>query len=208
MCESTVVCTLRHGLTEYAFQKRYAGTIDVPLSEAGANDVKRAARKLVGMHFDAIITSTLKRSIQTARLLFGENVKLVQCAICDERNYGKMQGLTENDVSLLVPKVEFIKKGNDYHSLNPPGGETFDQLRERAEKLYHLVFAEFGGKTVLVISHGVFLQQFHGYIRGLDWKESLCTCPGYLELTLFKFQKNRLIGETSLSFAEEEQVKW
>ncbi len=208
MTDYTTICTIRHAETDYATQKRYAGTLDVPLGKAGMDDAKRASYKLTGMHFDAIITSTLQRSIQTATLLFGDDAKFIQCEYCNERNYGKMQGLTEHEVSLLEPRVEFVKVGNDYHSLNPPNGETFQMLRRRAEKLRQLILGKYRGLTVLVVSHGVFLQQFHGLLRGLNWTQSLATYARNLEFTTFRFRGTVLDSDTAFQLVERDQINW
>ncbi len=208
MSDHTTICTIRHAQTEYTAQKRYAGTIDVPLDKTGIEDTKQASKKLIEMKFDVVITSTLKRSIETARFLLGDDTKLIPCAYCDERNYGKMQGLTEDDVKLIKPQVEFIEVGNEYHSLNPPNGETFQMLRKRAERLFQLIFEKYRGLTVLVVSHGVFLQQFHGLLRGFDWKQSLATYPRNLEFTRFRFRGTLLLSSSALQLVERNQSSW
>lgn len=208
MNDSTTICTVRHAQTDYGVQRRYAGWIDVPLSRQGVEDTKRASRKLMGRKFDVVITSALKRSIETASLLLGEDVRPVKCSCCNERNYGVMQGLTEGEVKLIEPRVTFIEVGNDYHSLNPPQGETFQMLRERAEKLLRFVFENYRGRTVLVISHGVFLQQFHGLIRGLDWKQSLATNVQLLEFNTFHFRDTLLNSHSARKLVERDQNTW
>ena len=35
------------------------------------------------------------------------------------------------DVEHIRPPIHFIKVGGDYHSLNPPQAETFEELRAR-----------------------------------------------------------------------------
>jgi broad specificity phosphatase PhoE len=209
MSDYTTICTVRHAQTKYGVQKRYAGTIDVPLNNTGVEDTKHASKKLNGMRFDVIITSTLERAVQTARHLLGDDGMFIKCAYCNERNYGTMQGLTEDEVKLIEPKVEFLKVGNDYHSLNPPHGETFEMLRKRAQKLHQLIFEKYRGLSVLVVSHGAFLQQFHGLIRGLDWKMSLATgLVRPLELTRFHFRGNLLVSNSAIKLVERNQDNW
>ncbi len=208
MSDITTICTVRHGQTDYTVQKRYAGTIDVPLNKTGIEDTKRASRNLAKMRFDVVLTSTLNRAIDTARLLLGSSANFVQHQSFNERDYGKMQGLTSEAVKLLDPPINFMEAGGDYHSLNPPEGETFEMLRKRAESMYHIILEEYKGLTLLVVSHGVFLQQFHGLIRGLDWKQSLVKNVQNLEFNKFIVRGSQLLSESTIQLIEGNQVDW
>jgi broad specificity phosphatase PhoE len=208
MSDTTTICTVRHGQTEYAVQQRYAGTLDIQLNKIGVEDAKHASNKLKGMKFDVVITSTLKRSIETAKLLLGNNVNFVQFPNCNERNYGTMQGLTADEVKLIEPKINFIEVGDDYHSLNPPQGETFEMLRKRAENLYKIILERYEGLTLLIVSHGVFLQQLHGLIRGLDWKHSLATNVQNLEFNKFVLRGTHLVYQSKSRLIDREQSGW
>ena len=48
---------------------------------------------------------------------------------------------------------------------------------------------------MLVVSHGVFLQMFHGVLRGSSCIESLGVYPANLELTTFLFSGRCLVTE-------------
>jgi broad specificity phosphatase PhoE len=67
----------------------------------------------------------------------------------------------------------------------------------RAKRFARLIFREYEGLSVLVVSHGVFLQMFHGVLRGSNCIESLSTYPGNLELATFRFSGPRLVAEES-----------
>jgi broad specificity phosphatase PhoE len=66
MATETVINTLRHAHTRYNAERRYAGSIDISLSEAGIRDSHVAADKLAEIKFDVVITSKLKRAYETA----------------------------------------------------------------------------------------------------------------------------------------------
>ncbi len=204
----TTIHTIRHGETAYNAARRYAGTIDVPLNDRGIRDAITASVRLRDMRFDAVVTSALSRSVQTARYLCGEGIRTVASALCNERNYGKMQGLTEGEVKCLRPKIEYIHVGDDDHSLNPPGGESFEELRRRSQLFFRFIMEHFRGASIIVVSHGTFLQQFHGLIRGRDWVESLAAGVLNLELNTFIIAGDRLLNETSTCLVEREQINW
>ncbi len=208
MPTETTINTLRHAHTSYNAERRYAGTIDVSLSEAGTRDARAASIKLAGITFDVVITSTLKRTIETARLLVDSAIPLVQSELCNERNFGVMEGLTWDEVQNLTPPVLFIEVGNDLHSVNPKGGEPFEEVWERAKRFRHFLFKEYEGSSILVVSHGVFLQMFHGVLRGLSCIESLAVYPANLELATFCFSGNRLVEEKVVRLNGTEQMHW
>ena len=205
-----IISTLRHAETDYNREKRYAGTIDVPLNKIGILDTLEASKKLksIDAKFDVIVSSTLKRATETARLLSSANGQFVKCELCNERDYGKMQGLTEDGVKLIKPKIKYINVGGVNHSLNPPQGETFEELRERARQFYGFIFGEYQGLNILIVSHGVFLQQFHGLIRGKTWIESLASYPSNLELTSFRLKASRLLDESTIKLLDGKECNW
>jgi broad specificity phosphatase PhoE len=202
---NTYIHTIRHAKTTFGEQQRYAGTIDAPLSPTGAKEAKAAAVGLRNMKFDVVLTSMKIRALDTARLLVGDSVPIVQCRFCDERNYGTMEGRTILEVKRFKPKILFIKVGNDTHSVNPPGGEPFEDVRERAKKFRRFIFKQYRGSSVLVVSHGVFLQQFHGLLRGKSCIESLADWTSNLEMTSFTLLGNRLLEERSVKMIDKKR---
>lgn len=194
MLIETQIHTIRHAHTSYNAEKRYAGTIDVSLSEKGIREASGAASRLkqLGTGFDVVVTSTMKRSIETAHLLLLDGAQFVQSKLCDERNFGIMEGHTWEEVQTFEPRILFVRVGDDLHSVNPQGGEHFEDVWERAKKFRRFLFGKYRGKSVLVVSHGVFLQMFHGVLKGSSCIESLAVYPANLELASFCFSGNRL----------------
>jgi len=209
MTLETRIHTLRHAHTSYNAERRYAGTIDVPLNEAGIRDAQEASARLAGLRFDVVITSTLKRTIETAHHLFDGSVPLVQTELCNERNFGAIEGLTWDEVQNLDPPVLFIEVGNNLHSVNPNGGEPFEDVWQRAKRFRHFLFSEYRGSSILVISHGVYLQMFHGLLRGLNCIESLSEYPANFELVTFRFSGKRLMEEKAVRLIDRaKEVQW
>jgi probable phosphoglycerate mutase len=160
------------------------------------------------MSFDEVITSTLQRAVQTAQYLLSEDVGVIKTHLCCERNYGGMQGLTEEEVKTMRPKIMYIYEGDDYHSLNPPGGESFEEVRERAERFFDFILGNYYGKKVLVVSHFTFLQQFHGLLKGHDWITSLGEGIGNLQCYTFHLQGTSLLRQEIVPLVEKRQCNW
>jgi broad specificity phosphatase PhoE len=200
MNKITRILTIRHGQTVYNLEKRYAGSIDIPLNEKGIEDAENAAIILKDYELDIVITSKLKRAIQTAELLIaGRNIHIIQNKLCNERNYGTMQGLNYIEVEEIKPRILYLKLNNDFHSLNPPTGETFPALRRRAKLFSQFIFQNYIGSRILVVSSSAFMQQLHGIFRGTNCMESLRNEIHNLECTTFTFNGRKLIEEMTVS---------
>ncbi len=207
MNKITRILTIRHGQTLYNLEKRYAGTIDIPLIEKGIEDAENAAILLKDCELDIVITSKLKRAIQTAELLVaGRDLHIIQNELCNERNYGKMQGLNYVEVEEIKPRIKYFKLNNDFHSLNPPDGETFPVLRRRAKLFSEFLFQNYNGSNILVVSSSAFMQQLHGIFRGTDCMESLRNDIHNLDCATFTFNGKKLIEETTVSLYRNTSV--
>jgi broad specificity phosphatase PhoE len=208
MAVETTISTLRHAHTQYNAEKRYAGTLDIPLSEVGVQDARKAAVKLAGAIFDVVVTSKQKRAYETAQILVGKKVPIVRNELCNERKFGVMEGLTWDDIQNLKPPILMISVGNDLHTVNPKGGEPFEDVWDRAKECRRFIFDNYSGSNILVVSHGVFLQMFHGVLRGLSCIESLASYPANLELARFRFVDQRLAEEHILRLSDAVLFKW
>jgi broad specificity phosphatase PhoE len=209
MNKTTRILTIRHGQTVYNLEKRYAGSIDIPLNEKGIEDAENAAYILKDYELDIVITSKLKRAIQTAeRLIDGRNIHIIQNKLCNERNYGKMQGLNYLEVEEIKPRIKYFKLNNDFHSLNPPDGETFPALRRRAKLFSQFIFQNYIGSSILVVSSSAFMQQLHGIFRGTECMESLRNDIHNLECTTFTFNGRKLIEEMTVSLQRKNSASY
>jgi broad specificity phosphatase PhoE len=208
MTTFTTINTIRHAHTRYNSEKRYAGSIDIPLSEIGIQDSQIASLQLEKYHFDIVVTSTLMRSIETGKILVRYQIPIIHNKLCNERNFGIMEGLTWDDIQRLEPRILCINVGNDLHTVNPKGGEPFEDLWQRAKKFKRYLFNNFKGRNLLVVSHGVFMQMFHGVLRGITCIESLAVYPSNLELYTFCFKGSRLVEENSIKLIENAEIKF
>ena len=66
-----LVFFVRHGLTDWNIQRRFQGTCDIPLNEAGLAQARTAAARCAQLGFERIYHSTLLRAAQTAQVIAG-----------------------------------------------------------------------------------------------------------------------------------------
>lgn len=96
---------LRHGQSTWNKENRFTGWTDVPLTEQGVNEAKKAGRTLKenGFKFDIVVTSVLKRAIDTTDIVLKEmklkNVKVIKSWEMNERHYGALQGLSKSEMA-------------------------------------------------------------------------------------------------------------
>lgn len=169
-----LISTIRHGLTELNRSKRTGGRTDVPLIDPGRLQAQEACATFAGTPFDVAYASPLKRAIETAQII--ANIappQLIIDELCAERFFGEMEGLTRTEIMERLPQVKYIPIGHVHYSLNPPGGETFEEVHQRAHQFYDKLLARHRGQRVLVFSHQNFMQQLHAVIRGLDHMQAL-----------------------------------
>jgi len=170
----TLLSTVRHGLTELNRDRRVGGRYDAPLIEEGRRQAREANGAFDGTPFDVVISSPLSRALETAEIIAGVGREDIMVEDgCIERSFGEMEGLTPGQVREWLPQVRYVRIGHVDYSLNPPGGETFEELHERARRFLERTLELHGGTKILLFGHENFLQQLHGVIRGLGPMQSL-----------------------------------
>ena len=169
-----LISTFRHGLTELNRSQRTGGRTDAPLIEEGRWQAQEACATFAGTPFDVAYSSSLVRALETAHIIANiEPPRLLIDDLCTERSFGQMEGLTRAQIVEKLPQVVYKPIGHVHYSMNPPGGESFDELHARAQQFVEKILAQHRGQRVLVFSHQNFLQQFHGVMLGLDPMRSL-----------------------------------
>ncbi len=185
--EETLLFTLRHGVTELNRDQRVSGqTLDVPLLPEGIRQAEEARDRFAGTPLDVVISSPLARAIQTAEIVTGFPREAMEIdPLATERSFGLMEGLTRAEVESRFPEVRYLQIGHVGYSLNPPRGEPFPALHDRARRFLQRLLERHRGRRILISSHQTFLQQLHGVLRGLDPFETLQHDLLNLELNLF-----------------------
>jgi broad specificity phosphatase PhoE len=172
-------------------QKRLCGHINISLSADGIQYAMVAHNKIKELKLNYVLSSPLKRAVQTATILTGLTRKeIIIEQLCIERNFGLLDGLPYNKIREKFPKISYIKAGNNFYSLNPPHGESLKKLHIRANNFKLKVLEKYKNQSILIVSHQTFLKVFHGTLRGLDERKSLAVDLLNLELNRFVVTKN------------------
>ena len=203
-----VIYTLRHAAIDFGKQHIIAGRLDPPINAEGVEQIRQMTAAGLVLEYDLAISSPQQRALQTAMQFTGLTAdEMITSYLCMERNYGRLEGVEPPELGSIRPTTYYVSIGGVEHSLNPPDGETLEQLRDRVVAFHELVRG-LKGKNVLVVSHGIFLQQYHGLLRGLDVYHSLNSSVAYLELNAFRFRGDALSSEERLYRPDRVEEPW
>ncbi len=149
----TRLMLLRHGQTELSILRRYSGRGNPPLTDEGRRQAAAAARYLGDRGgINAVVCSPLQRARDTATAAadaLGLGVTVDDDLI--ETDFGTWEGLTFSEAAERDPDVH--RRWLRDTSVEPPGGESFDAVAQRVRRARNRIIAEYGGSTVLVVSH-------------------------------------------------------
>lgn len=141
---------VRHGETEGQSSIRYYGATDVPLSNLGREQVRRARERLAGEVFEVVYTSSLSRASESARILVPNHPIRVE-ADFREVDFGRWEGLTREEIAVRDPEL-FDVWQRDLARFDYPGGERRADFRARIARGLARV-RESGASSALVVAH-------------------------------------------------------
>lgn len=134
-----------HSTTEDNERGIAHGWLPGRLSETGRRQAEQLGRRRRGDGIAVVITSDLKRAVETAHIAFGgTNLPILSDARLRECNYGDLNGAL----------VERIDKERPRRLDEPfPGGESYWQVVQRMADLLHDLCSDRLGQRILLIGH-------------------------------------------------------
>ncbi|GAA5118822.1 histidine phosphatase family protein [Pseudonocardia adelaidensis] len=154
---------MRHGQTDYNVNGRMQGHLDSMLTETGVEQASAAAPEIARLTPDRLISSDLRRAVDTADLVAaacGRPVKLD--ARLRETHLGEWQGRTVAEIEDGWPGA--IAAWRSDPGWAPPGGESRIEVVRRSLPVVEELDDEYGSSgpetTVVLVAHG-------GLIAGL-----------------------------------------
>jgi alpha-ribazole phosphatase/probable phosphoglycerate mutase len=154
----TTLYLIRHGETEGDGIKRYKGSIDVPLSEGGIEQMKQVARYLNMTHktygLRAVYCSPLIRATLSAEII-AEPHGLKPIVIHDlrERSFGIWEGMSFNEIKEKYPE-EFEAWAGNPLKYSPMGGESTLDVRDRVITALDNILTNHNEETIAIVAHG------------------------------------------------------
>ena len=169
----TTLYLIRHGETEGSETKRYKGSIDVPMSKNGIEQIRKTSafisaevRKHKGSEvtselpnfqaskLTAVYCSPLSRALKSAEII-AEPHGLKPVAIEDlrERSFGIWEGMTFTEIKENYPQEFEAWAGNPLR-YSPIDGESTLEVRDRAVKAVDNLLSNHNSEHIAIVAHG------------------------------------------------------
>jgi broad specificity phosphatase PhoE len=145
----------RHCKTEWNLEGRLIGTTDLPLCDVGWAEAKDTLPLVAKYKFDRIVSSPLKRALQTAQFYSdGLGIPLEINEGLRELDHGDWNGQKYEDL-LSDPSGEFKRWfiDGDTSIPIPNAPETLEEVQARIKRTVRDIALEYPGEKVLVVMH-------------------------------------------------------
>ena len=146
---------VRHGETAWNLEGKFQGQIDTDLNETGIRQAKLLANRLTSRSFDSIITSPLKRALNTAQIVkeSATSKEMIIDRSIIEINHGLWEGCLADEVR--ANWGELLEKWHETpETVTMPGtgGESLDDVMNRSVDFVKKLSVNYDG-DVLIVTH-------------------------------------------------------
>jgi len=178
------VFLVRHGQTDGNKKELIQGWLDLKLNETGINQSKLLAKRLKKENIDVFYSSDLKRAVMTTDEIkkYFPGKPWIRSKILRERNFGILEGVHVKHYYELLDSY-----GIKNYEFRPPFGESYLDVRRRAELFFREIKRKYAGQNVVVVSHGAFNRAFLSYLMDISLKDAMeihqeNTCVNIIEV--------------------------
>ncbi len=165
---------VRHGETDYNKRNLLQGRgIDASLNEIGRAQAKDVANYLSQYPVDQLVTSSLKRSIETVQpLALKKKLDATANSELDEMNFGDYEGRHISEVKNDLDQFHQTWKSGDV-TKSLPGGESPENVFKRANDAVNKLLNYSENQTIVFILHGrlirILLSEWMGFgLKNMD----------------------------------------
>ena len=176
-----MIYIIRHGQTEMNSANALQGRSDLPLNDTGIAQAREAGElfRSLGIAFRKVVSSPLRRAVQTAQLAAGEGAVVATDDRLIEMDYGPYEG-----VSLNALPPEILTFFSDFaHNPAPEGMEQLASVVGRLGAFLEDLRAEAAAGDILVSTHAIAMKGALEYLnpasRGAWWSTYLGNCAIY-----------------------------
>ncbi|MDF2533550.1 MAG: putative phosphoglycerate mutase family protein [Clostridia bacterium] len=160
------VYLVRHGETEYNKKGCYYGWTDCGLAEEGIEQSKALGKTFKDIPYDVMLSSDLKRAIETANIINDDSVELKLDRRLRELNFGQWEGKSYKEVA-----IEYTEHWNlwveDFENAEPTEGESFVSMCNRVCQCVDDILDEYRDKCIVIVGHNGSLRIIAAYLLGL-----------------------------------------
>ena len=151
-----------HGTTTDNIEHKSTGWIPGELTEKGIQQSKDLKNQINMDDIDVVISSDLKRAIDSADYTFKGIKSIYHDKRIRECNYGDLNG---KDSSLVVYE--------DHINDKFPNGESLKDVEKRVKDFCNYLKENFNGKRVAIVAHKAPQFAFEVITKGISWEEAI-----------------------------------
>lgn len=157
---------LRHGQTTWNERRIVQGHDDgASLTDEGRAQVHHVLGELRGEHFDSVVSSDLRRAVETAQIV-ARSLGLTTSVdpAVRERCFGVLEGGPVDAATPVLTGIDDEWVVDE--SARPAGGESLDDLYRRTAAFVERAALDFPGQRLLVVTHGGAIRTMRAYCEG------------------------------------------
>lgn len=152
----TQIILLRHGQTTWNRENRFRGQANPPLDETGLAQAEATGRYVAARWpLRAVYTSPMGRAQQTAEAVARHQGLITQVLVgIADIHFGEFQGLLSREAQARYPDL-YQAWHTVPHTVQFPGGESLERLRQRAMAAVHQAIVRHTGERIGLVAHTV-----------------------------------------------------
>ncbi len=159
---------IRHGKTKGNIEKRYIGSTDEELSDTGICEIEGLKYKYP--YAERIISSPMKRCIQTAGIIYGNAFEI--CEDLRECDFGDFENKNYGELKNNGDYLKWLESGGKNGF---PGGEGYYEFCGRCSECFEKIILNNDAESLAFVVHGgtimAILERFYYKKKSFfDWR--------------------------------------
>lgn len=165
------------------------GLSDSKLTPEGIKQAKKLALALKKEDINAIYSSPLKRTLETAKIIAAQQkINVIDSNELREINFGNLEGKSWSSVYKTIPNWKEIR-----HKYKPKKGESQEELEERVLIFLNKIISKHKKDTIIIVGHGSVNRAIIGNLLKIDLKSRYSLRQSNGCLNLIEISDNKVI---------------
>ncbi len=175
--QNVVLDLLDNNLKEILEKQKMIRDVDIRLTEEGILQAKQTGSYLAkNERFDICFSSPYLRALNTAQEIISTldyQLRIFKDNRLREKEFGRLHGFTTEEIKEKYPE-EFLDRERDgKYWYRLPRGENYPDVEGRVHSFLEKLARDFGGKSVLAVTHQVPYKMFRALFEHLDESDVL-----------------------------------
>lgn len=177
---TTIIHLRRHGETVYNRERRWQGSLDIPLNEMGREQAEFAAKQFAENPLAAIYSSPLRRAFETAEIIGKpQSLKPMCFANLAEQHFGSLEGKLIAETQMSLQKLWELPPHEQLHYKIVEDMESHHEVIQRVVPTLKEIAISHFGQEVLIVTHGSVMKSLLLLLNASDFFSFLGNCQGF-----------------------------